>query len=164
MSNGKITEMYNNNIHRKLDARGRLVIPKHIRNVFRLEDGTVEIFTENDLIILRKVTVHADEISKPRPSARGTSGCNYCICSSCTGFGCPWVSKVYRYGWTIGESIPERCRRCMTTPGMEKIHDCDFYTAKKRTKFYYKRIVKAESKHDILMRELSELKSLLTNR
>jgi len=152
--------MYSNNARRKLDTRGRLVIPKYIRDVFDLETGQVEIFTENDLICIRKVADSANGISQSRPSARGTSYCNYCICSSCNGFGCPWVARVYQTGWSIGQRNPERCRLCVQKR-FERIHDCDFYTAKKRKKFYVKRSLRRPSQHEIIIRELSELKKML---
>ncbi|MCL1903365.1 MAG: AbrB/MazE/SpoVT family DNA-binding domain-containing protein [Oscillospiraceae bacterium] len=156
--------MYNNKIRRKIDCRGRVVIPKHIRDVFKLELCEVEVFTENDLICIRKFTDRENEKTNRVTSVQGTSGCNYCLCQSCNGFGCPWVAKIYRTGWSIGRMSTERCRICSSTPGFKRIHDCDFYTSKKRVKFYYKRKVKPINKHDVIMRELSELKSLLTKR
>jgi len=155
--------MYNNHMTRKLDGQGRIVIPIHIRRTYDLKDSYVEIFSENDLICIRKVD------TPPKPLSifqrgKGTSGCNFCICSSCTGFGCPWVPEVYRFKWSIGLRTPERCWRCMTKK-MDLIHDCDFYTRRKRTKFYVKkRWIHKMSNHDVVMRELAELKRLLTGK
>jgi len=147
--------MYNNKITRKLDSRGRFCIPKNIREVYELETAEIEVFTENDLIIIRKVI--PDE-PLPRQRTRETSHCNFCICSSCNGFGCPWVDKVYRYN--LNNYLYNRCSKCVKK-GLEKIHDCDFYTAKKRVKFYYKRKIAVKSKYDVVLEELQELKKLV---
>ncbi|QNK89459.1 AbrB/MazE/SpoVT family DNA-binding domain-containing protein [Sporosarcina sp. resist] len=42
-------------ITRKLDVLGRIVIPKELRKTMEIDSGTpIEIFIEDDLIILRK--------------------------------------------------------------------------------------------------------------
>jgi transcriptional pleiotropic regulator of transition state genes len=42
-------------IVRKIDELGRVVIPKELRTTFNIPEGTpLEIFTDNDNIILRK--------------------------------------------------------------------------------------------------------------
>lgn len=47
--------MRSTGITRKLDSLGRIVIPKELRTVLSLEDReAVEIFTEGDMIILKK--------------------------------------------------------------------------------------------------------------
>lgn len=46
-------------IVRKVDHLGRIVIPKELRNSLQLETGApMEIFVEEDRIILRKYTVN----------------------------------------------------------------------------------------------------------
>lgn len=46
-------------IVRKVDQLGRIVIPKELRNTLQLSTGTpMEIFVDEDLIILRKYTVN----------------------------------------------------------------------------------------------------------
>lgn len=48
-------EMINLGIVRKMDELGRIVIPKEIRDRYKLEEETkIEIFTEEDKIILKK--------------------------------------------------------------------------------------------------------------
>jgi bifunctional DNA-binding transcriptional regulator/antitoxin component of YhaV-PrlF toxin-antitoxin module len=155
--------MYNNNIVRKLDNHGRLVIPANIRQVYELDNCKVEVFSENDLICIRKTNDKENQTPKSRKFSKGTSGCNFCICSSCTGWNCPWVRESCRYGWTIGTLSPERCKICMSKD-IGLIHDCDFYTRRKRMKFYFKKKVKIKTKHEIVMQELSELKKLLDKR
>ena len=151
--------MYNNNCTRKLDNRGRLVIPKHIREVYDLENCRVEIFSENDLICIRKV----DPERVLNHHARGTSSCNFCLCSSCTGFGCPWIVKIYRYQ-TDG-LLPWRCHRCgQDVERFGPIHDCDFYTSRKRKRFYVRRKLNQPSKLDLLIEDVKELKSILTGK
>ena len=155
--------MYINKTPRKLDSRGRLVIPARIRRIFQIDNGEVEILTENDLICIRAVSQEQKEKSDSRASAssptRGTSLCNRCICSSCTGFGCPWIAKHWRYQ-TDGR-MPNRCHKCAVNR-METIHDCDFYTSRKRKRFYtVRRVVRGESRFDVLIREVRELRGLL---
>jgi bifunctional DNA-binding transcriptional regulator/antitoxin component of YhaV-PrlF toxin-antitoxin module len=152
--------MYNNNIIRRLDSRGRLVIPIRIREVFDIESAAVEIFSENDLICIRKHDTDGEAHRLRRP--KGTSMCNRCICSSCTGFGCPWLHKVYRYSTgTLKRGTPERCRLCIPKK-LGMIHDCDFYTRRKLRKFYVKRsVVRKEGKFDVVLNELRELKKLI---
>ncbi|EGO63539.1 AbrB/MazE/SpoVT family DNA-binding domain-containing protein [Acetonema longum] len=42
-------------IVRELDDLGRIVIPKELRRIYGIDTGTpIEIFTDNDKIILRK--------------------------------------------------------------------------------------------------------------
>ncbi|MBE1554187.1 AbrB/MazE/SpoVT family DNA-binding domain-containing protein [Sporosarcina limicola] len=46
-------------IVRKVDQLGRIVIPKELRNTLQLDTGSpMEIFVEEDKIILRKYTVN----------------------------------------------------------------------------------------------------------
>jgi hypothetical protein len=152
--------MYNNNTLRPLDSRGRVVIPKRIRTVYELENAVVEILTENELIILRKPDLDNPTDPKIKKRSKGTSGCNFCICSTCTGFGCPWIPKIYRS--MVDRYPPKRCWACFEKQ-QKKIHDCDFYTPKKRKKFYRKKIVKQLTNHDKIMLELAELKGMLIN-
>jgi hypothetical protein len=144
------------------------VIPARIRSVFGLDSDFIEIFSENDLICIRKAD-ESDVAHQPYDTSKvahrlarnqGTSSCNRCICSSCTGFGCPWVAKVYRYEYSLKLMSTERCRIC-SAKNIGMIHDCDFYTPRKRKKFYKPKIIRKESKHDILMRELADLKKML---
>lgn len=47
--------MINLGIVRKMDELGRIVIPKEIRDKYKIEEGTeIEIFVEDDKIILQK--------------------------------------------------------------------------------------------------------------
>lgn len=47
--------MKSTGIVRKVDPLGRIVLPKELRNVLDIQEGTpVEIFTEDNKIILRK--------------------------------------------------------------------------------------------------------------
>jgi bifunctional DNA-binding transcriptional regulator/antitoxin component of YhaV-PrlF toxin-antitoxin module len=148
--------VYKNLPVRRVDSRGRFTIPAHIRDVFEVEGADLEILTEGDLIVLRKA-----EPPTKRPTIfdgrKGTSGCNYCICSSCTGWGCPWVPQTQRHKWVIGLRSPPRCGRCS-----ERIHDCDFYTPRKRKRFYYLKKKRVPTRHSIVMGELRELKGLIT--
>jgi hypothetical protein len=156
--------MYDNG-YRKFDARGRICIPKHIREVYELENAVVDIFTENDLVIIRKVTDNPDRDSPGRTSAfglfhrRGTSHCNFCICSSCNAFRCPWAGVFKRLD-TSG-LYKSRCEKCGCSD-IEPIHDCDFYTQRKRKRFYVFKPKKRITNHGLIMRGLRELKELLT--
>ena len=144
--------MINNNLIRSVDSSGRLLIPKRIRDIFRLEASRVEIFSENDLICIRRFEGF-QKITKT-----GTSGCNRCLCESCSGFGCPWVYKSWRYDLNQHR---ERCFICMTR-NIGLIHDCDFYKSRRRVKFYLKKPYEfPETKADIIIRELGELRALI---
>lgn len=47
--------MKSTGIVRKMDELGRIVVPKELRKLFDMQDGTpIEIFTEDDRIVLRK--------------------------------------------------------------------------------------------------------------
>lgn len=161
--------MMKNKTLRKVDGRGRLVIPKHIRDVFDIEDGYVEFYTENDLICIRRfdsaaATPAVSEDVRQFEQLKGTSPCNRCICSSCTGFGCPWVKNYSRYSYAHNsDCFTKRCFRCMSE-GVPQIHDCDFYTCRKRMKFYTKRKIKVKSKYDVLIDEIREFKRILTSK
>jgi bifunctional DNA-binding transcriptional regulator/antitoxin component of YhaV-PrlF toxin-antitoxin module len=152
--------MYNNHIHRKVDGRGRITISKNVRDVYGLDGATLEIFTENDLIILRKVDdPHAHRRRSIRDGTKGTSMCNFCICSSCIGFRCPWAFGYVGRGNT-GETPPDRCTRCVEK-GYTPIHDCDFYNSKKRKKIYRVKFKRKKTKHGKVMSELKEIKELI---
>ncbi len=44
-------------IVRKVDSLGRIVLPRELRATFNINDGdSLEIFTDNDMIILKKYT------------------------------------------------------------------------------------------------------------
>ena len=48
--------MKSTGVIRRIDELGRIVIPKEIRRTLGIRDGeNVEIYTENDSIILKKV-------------------------------------------------------------------------------------------------------------
>ena len=150
------------NGRRKFDARGRLCIPKNIREVYNLENSPVDIFTENDLIIISKASVHAEEFQQVRSSAwrysQGASFCNFCLCSSCTSFGCP---HAFAFGKSKTDgTLPDRCYKCQDK-NIGRIRDCDFYTPKKRKKFYRYKPKKRETFRSVILRELGELKRLL---
>jgi len=155
--------MFNNN-RRKFDARGRLCVPKHIREVYQLEHAKVEIYTENDLIIIRKVADNADEIPRTRTSAfgvfrrLGTSHCNFCICQSCLAFRCPWAGVFKRLD--ITGKFKARCEKC-SRGELEPILDCDFYNNRRAKKFYALKPKKKITNHGLVMRELREIKDLI---
>jgi CRISPR/Cas system endoribonuclease Cas6 (RAMP superfamily) len=54
----------------------------------------------------------------------------------------------------------ERCEKCGRL-GLDKIHDCDFYTAKKRRKFYRLKPRRRETFRSLVMKEFKELKKLI---
>jgi AbrB family looped-hinge helix DNA binding protein len=140
---------------RKFDARGRICIPKKIRDVFDLKNSVVDIFTENDLIIICKASVHAEDFSAARTSTRktrGTSVCNRCLCSSCNGFRCPWAFGFVGRTKTDG-TLPDRCFKCGNV-AQELIRDCDFYTNKKSKKFYRYRPKMKKTKWQIFLEEV----------
>lgn len=72
-------------IVRKIDELGRVVIPKELRRVYGIKDGdAMEIFVDNDEIILRKYTPSdgctlcgsiADKYAELGNSARVCPGC-----------------------------------------------------------------------------------------
>lgn len=152
--------MYNNRIVRKIDSYGRLCIPKNIREVYDFKHGDrFEFFTENDLLCIRKYDPTAPVVRK---YPQGTSHCNFCLCSNCTGYACPWIIEFSRYQ-TDG-LLPNRCEKCIRM-NLKRIHDCDFYTCHKRVRFYAKRKwFFKETNHDKVMRELAELKKILQER
>jgi AbrB family looped-hinge helix DNA binding protein len=153
-------DMYNNHHQRKLDSQGRVCIPKRIRETYKLDGAKLEFFTENDLIILRRTdgTVFHPRLSI-RDGTKGTSPCNFCLCSSCIGFKCPW-SFGFVDARNTGEIRPARCRKC-TGMSLEYIHDCDFYLSKKQKKIYRARIKKKEPLSSIIRKEIDELKLIL---
>jgi hypothetical protein len=154
--------MYDNG-HRKFDARGRLCVPKHIREVYQLENAKVEVFTENDLIIIRKVADNAERTPRARSSAfgslriRGTSDCNFCICSSCIGFRCPWAGTLDRLD--VSGKYKIRCEKC-SRGEVEPIHDCDFFANRRAKRFYRLIPAKKLTNHGLVMRELREIKKM----
>ena len=49
--------MKSTGIVRKIDALGRMVLPSELRAIFNLKEGdALEIFTSNDMIVLKKYT------------------------------------------------------------------------------------------------------------
>ena len=47
--------MKNTGIVRRVDVLGRVVVPKEIRKILKISEGDpLEIFTEKDLVILKK--------------------------------------------------------------------------------------------------------------
>jgi hypothetical protein len=152
--------MYDNG-WRKFDGRGRICVPKHIREVYALENATVEIFTEGELIILRKVGDSREIGSYPARGAnrrRGTSHCNFCICSSCIGFRCPWAGVFKRLD--VSGKYKARCEKCARGE-VEPIHDCDFFANRRAKRFYVYRPKKQETRHGRVMRELRGIRALI---
>jgi hypothetical protein len=149
---------------RKFDARGRLCVPKHIREVYNLENAKVEVFTEGDLIIFRKVAEGAEQTPRPRSSAFGTSrrvgtsGCNFCICQSCIGFRCPWAGVYRRLDISGGHKV--RCEKC-SRGEVKPIHDCDFFTNRRAKKFYALKPKKKTTNHGIVMNALREIRDMI---
>jgi hypothetical protein len=95
--------------------------------------------------------------------ASGCAACNKCMCSSCTGFRCPWIHRIYRYDTSEINKLLNRCRVCIER-GLEMIHDCDFYSNPRKQMFFVKRkyvFRQKESKTDRILKELAELKKLL---
>ncbi|MCL1881806.1 MAG: hypothetical protein FWF76_06470 [Oscillospiraceae bacterium] len=124
--------------------------------------GLIEIFTENELIILCFVddtSAHQHRPRKFRELPKGTSHCNFCICSSCNAFLCPWAGHFKRLD-TSG-AFKARCEKC-SAGKVGVIHDCDYYTARKRTKFYKVKKRKKQTQFGIVMRALGEIKDLVS--
>jgi hypothetical protein len=97
-------------------------------------------------------------------SSAGASLCNRCICESCTGFGCPWVPKPWRY-WTRGNLLrSERCQICIQR-NFKMLYDCDFYTNHRRKRFFVRRshVIK-ETKLDKLIEQVSKIEKTLDSR
>jgi len=91
-------------------------------------------------------------VSRREPS--GVSACLRCMCKSCTGFGCPWVSKYWRYDTDGYKYASRRCLVC----GYDMIYDCDFYTNHRRRRFFVrKRYFLKETKLDRLIKAVSKL-------
>ena len=108
--------------------------------------------------VLRQI---ADGNLSSRGKKTGATFCTYCICKSCTGFGCPWVNKFWRYSTQGYKFRSERCRICFERD-LEMIHDCDFYTNHRRKRFFVKRSwIRKETKTDIILKEIIELKRKL---
>ena len=54
-------------IVRKVDNLGRIVIPKEIRQILQVDSGyALEIFVEEDAIILQKYTSHGTVLSREK--------------------------------------------------------------------------------------------------
>ena len=74
--------MKSTGIVRPIDELGRLVVPKELRRTLGIENGdSVEIFTEDDRIILRKYRpgcVFCDNASDLHPF-NGKPVCNSCL-------------------------------------------------------------------------------------
>jgi len=88
----------------------------------------------------------------------GASACNRCICQSCTGFGCPWVSRFWRYSTEGYKYASRRCNVC----DFKMIYDCDFYTNHRRKRFFVlRKYVFKETKLDRLIKSIEELKKQL---
>lgn len=67
---------------RKLDQLGRVVLPKELRDTFEFEEGqALEIYTEGDLIILKKYKpgCYCCGDTKIKTTILGLSLCNNCI-------------------------------------------------------------------------------------
>jgi len=116
-------------------------------------------FKKNRKNILSEFVPKITEHKLTERPAVGASACNRCICQSCTGFGCPWLTATWR---DCTDGYKHASRRCLIC-GFNMIYDCDFYTNHRRRRFFVeKRYVFKETKLDKLMKAVDEIKKLLT--
>lgn len=89
-----------------------------------------------------------------------TSECEMCCCHSCTGFGCPWVTRG-KFESNGNRYRANRCEICRRND-FKKIFDCDYYSYYRRRKFFVpKKLKRKKSQLELVNEKLDLILKLL---